>query len=116
MRDFTKYDVWNNSISLSVKIYSLTAKYPDEEKYGLVSQLRRASVSVPSNFAEGCSRSSEKELKRFIEISIGSTFELKTQLIISNKLGHLSERDFSSIIDDIDIIAKQLNSFRNKLN
>ncbi|MFH6985188.1 four helix bundle protein [Marinoscillum sp. 108] len=116
MRDFTKYDVWNNAISLSVKIYSLTANYPGEEKYGLVSQLRRASVSVPSNFAEGCSRSSEKDFKRFIEIAIGSAFELKTQLVISNKLGHLSERDFSSVIDDLDIIAKQLNSFRNKLN
>jgi four helix bundle protein len=67
-------------------VYEITQKFPSEEKFGLVSQLRRASVSVPSNIAEGYSRSSNKEYKRFVEIALVSIFELETQLIIAAKL------------------------------
>jgi four helix bundle protein len=67
-------------------VYEITQKFPSEEKFGLVSQLRRASVSVPANIAEGCSRSSNKEYKRFVEIALVSIFELETQLIIAAKL------------------------------
>lgn len=87
MRDYTKYEVWVDGIEISVRIYEITNSFPEHEKYGITSQLRRASVSISSNIAEGCSRSSEKDFKRFVEIALGSAFEVKRQLIISNKLG-----------------------------
>lgn len=115
MRDYTKYDIWIDGVDFSVKIYTVTKSFPEEEKFGLISQIRRASVSISSNFAEGCSRSSEKDFKRFIEISLGSAFETKTQLIISNKLGLLEGSDFADLITRLDKVSKQLNTLRNKL-
>lgn len=79
------------------QVYSITNKYPNEEKFGLVSQLRRASVSVPSNISEGASRSSSKERRRFYEIARSSLVELDTQLVISQTLGYLSEKDIEPI-------------------
>ena len=72
MRDFTKYEVWTDGIDLSVITYEITESFPDDEKFGISSQLRRAAISITSNFAEGCSRSSEKEFKRFVEIPLKS--------------------------------------------
>ncbi len=115
MRDFTKYDVWIEGIELSVKVYEITESFPDNEKFGISSQLRRAIVSISSNIAEGCSRSSENDFKRFVEISLGSAFEVKTQLIISNKLGYLKDDTLEELIIAIDKLSKQLNSLRNKL-
>lgn len=115
MRDYIKYDIWIDGIEISVKIYKLTESFPDDEKFGITSQLRRAAVSISSNFAEGCSRSSEKEFKRFVEISLGSVFEVKTQLIISNKLGFVNDNRLKELILILDKIGKQLNTLRNKL-
>jgi four helix bundle protein len=115
MRDYTKYDIWNDGIDISIVIYELTQSFPDDERFGLISQLRRAAVSISSNFAEGSSRSSEKDFKRYIEISLGSTFEVKTQLIIAQKLGYLDQKQLDEIVEKIDIIGKQLNALRNKL-
>lgn len=95
MRDFTKYDIWKDGIENSIKIYSLTKSFPDEEKFGMTSQIRRASISIASNFAGGCSRTSEKDFKRFLEVALGSAFELKTQLIISYKLKYIEEADLN---------------------
>ena len=86
MRDFTKYEVWVDGIEIAIEIYELTKGFPDDKKFGLIAQLRRASISISSNIAEGCSRSSEKDFKRFIETALGSAFEFKTPLIISFKL------------------------------
>lgn len=116
MRDFTKYDVWNSSIEFSLEVYNATSNFPGSEKFGLTNQLRRASISIPSNFAEGCSRSSEKDFKRFIELSLGSAFELKTQCILSNRLGYIQNDVFNDLVEKLDVISKQLNSLRNKLN
>ena len=113
MRDFLKYDIWKDGIETSTKIYSLTKSFPADEKFGITSQVRRASVSIVSNFAEGCS--SEKDFKRFIEIALGSAFELKTQLIIAGRLKYINEGDLNLLIESIDKSSKQLNSLRNKL-
>ena len=115
MRDYTKYDIWNDGIEISIKIYELTKSFPDEEKFGLTSQIRRASISISSNFAEGCSRTSEKDFKRFIEIALGSIFELKTQLTIANKLKFIQSKELEDMMELIDKCGKQLNTLRNKL-
>ena len=82
MNNFRKLIVWQKSIELMKDIYFLTKLLPKEEKYNLVNQLTRCAVSIPSNIAESCSRSSVKDFRRFIEISLGSAFELETQLVI----------------------------------
>jgi four helix bundle protein len=115
MRDFTKYDIWNESVELSVKIYSLTKDFPESEKFGLTSQIRRAAISIAANFAEGCSRSSEKDSARFLEIAVGSTFELKTLAIISNKIGYLNEGHCFNFISLLDQIAKRTTALKTKL-
>jgi len=89
MRDFKKLEIWKNGITIVKHVYSLVQKLPSEEKFGLKSQLSRAAISVPSNIAEGCSRNSEVEFKRFLEIALGSLFEVETQLIISEELKFL---------------------------
>ncbi|WP_420316825.1 four helix bundle protein [Ekhidna sp.] len=115
MRDFSKYDIWKDGIEISIKIYSLTKDFPGVEKFGMTSQIRRASISIPSNFAEGCSRSSEKDFKRFIEISLGSSFEIKTQLTIAERLNFLKEKEVMDFLLRLDKTSKQLNALRNKL-
>jgi four helix bundle protein len=87
----------------------VTQKFPSEEKFGLVSQLRRASVSIPSNIAEGNGRSSDKDYKRFVEMAYGSALELETQLIISVELNFIKEND--SIFKKLEQVKKLLSGF-----
>ncbi|SMD34317.1 four helix bundle protein [Reichenbachiella faecimaris] len=115
MRDYTKYQVWTDAVEFTVKIYTLTKSFPSDEKYGLISQMRRASVSISSNIAEGASRTSEKEFSRFIEISLGSAFELKTHMIVAEKLAYLDKEVFDKTIPELNEICKQLNGLRNSL-
>ena len=103
MRDFKKLEIWKNGITIVKHVYSLVQKLPSEEKFGLKSQLSRAAVSVPSNIAEGCSRNSEVEFKRFLEIAQGSLFEVETQLIISEELKFLDSDELKSIFELISI-------------
>lgn len=102
-------------MDLSVKVYEATSSFPDEEKYGLSSQIRRAVVSISSNIAEGSSRSSEKEFSRFLEIAQGSSFELKTQVLIYMKLGFIDRGLGGNLILDIENISKQISGLRNTL-
>ena len=115
MRDFTKYEVWKEAIKIAVDIYKLTKEIPSEEKYGLISQIRRATVSISSNIAEGCSRSSEKEFSRFIEISLGSLFEVKSQLLLSVELEFISSKEVEPTLANLDTLGKRLNALRSKL-
>jgi four helix bundle protein len=115
MRNFRKWDVYSNAKSCSILIYHLTKDFPDDEKFGLISQLRRASVSVVANIAEGASRSSEKNFKHFLSMSIGSSFEIEALLEISLELGYISVENFNDIIKKNEIIQKQLNAFISKL-
>ncbi|WP_248724671.1 four helix bundle protein [Seonamhaeicola sp. ML3] len=115
MRDFRKLDIWKNGIELVTQIYQLSDKLPSEEKFGLRSQITRAAVSVPSNIAEGCSRNSEVEFKRFLEIAIGSLFEVETQLVIAQKLKFIEEKELESIFTLVQKEAKMINSLINKI-
>ena len=109
-------DVWKRSIDLVLKIYELSQKLPSDEKFGLISQIKRASVSVPSNIAEGAGRSSTKEFIRFLDIANGSLSELETQLIIINRLGYFETEEI--IEEEIKPIRKMLyrltQSLKNK--
>ncbi len=116
MRNFRNLEIWKKSIELVQKVYKLTKKYPDEEKFGLISQMQRASVSISSNIAEGCSRNSEIEFKRFLEIAIGSAFELETQLIIASELDYHSISEQNEIAEDLNGIQKQINSLITKIS
>ncbi|MBN2572254.1 MAG: four helix bundle protein [Ignavibacteriales bacterium] len=113
MRNFRKYDIWNDGIELVKKIYKYTADFPKNEIFGLVSQMRRAAVSIPSNIAEGCSRNSDMEFKRFLEIAIGSAFELETQLLICDELKITKQR--AEFIDMLINIQKKINSLIKKI-
>lgn len=116
MHRFKNLEIWKASRILCATIYEVTSNFPENEKFGLTNQLRRASVSVPSNIAEGCSRSSNKDLSRFLEISIGSLYEIETQLLISFDLGYLNEEKLDKTISEIEIILKMIINFRKTVN
>lgn len=115
MKDYKKLKVWEKSIELVLKIYKLTGSFPASEQYGLTSQIRRCAVSIPSNIAEGSGRQSEGDFNHFLNISKGSSNEMETQLIISNKLGYLKDDDFGSCLSGIEEIQKMLAGLQRSL-
>ncbi|MDO9512217.1 MAG: four helix bundle protein [Bacteroidales bacterium] len=115
MRNFREYDIWQGSIKFAKEIHTLTSNFPSDEKFGLISQIRRASVSIASNIAEGSSRTSEKEFAHFLEIAIGSSFEVETQLFISKEIGYIKDSELTKSIKELHIIQKQINALRTKL-
>jgi len=100
--------VWQKSMVLAEVVYKLTSDFSENEKYGLVSQMRRCSVSIPSNIAEG-SRRTEKERINFLRTSFGSGSELETQLNLSNRLGFISEGDYNKTVEILSEVMKMLN-------
>ena len=116
MYAFEKLEVWQLSRSLVILVYKLIATFPPEEKYALCDQIRRAAVSVPSNIAEGGSRTYLKEQKHFIEIAYSSLMEVYCQLIIAVDLGYTTSEKIVEIKSHIDRIAKMLNALRTSLN
>ena len=113
---FRDLRVYQTSRDLVKTIYSVLDAYPSNEQYALCDQLRRASVSVPSNIAEGMSRSSDKEKAHFIEISYGSLMEVLCQMEISKELNYVTEEQMKDIENQITIIAKQLSKLRTTLS
>ncbi len=107
---FEKLDVWQDARKFVTEIYKISGTFPSEEKFGLCSQLQRASVSVVSNIAEGVSRQSDKEKIRFIEISYGSLMEVYCQLYISLDLKYLTIDQFETCKMRIDAIVRQLSA------
>lgn len=116
MNNYKELDVWKRSIKLAVVIYKLTAVLPVEEKFGLVSQIRRCAVSVPSNIAEGSGRKTNKEFSQYLSIAYGSLCELDTQVIISKELGYLKENDDEIIEKEIGELQKMIFSLINKFS
>lgn len=115
MHNLKELKIWHKAVELATDVYRLTADFPKEEKYGLISQIRRSAVSISSNIAEGAGRNSEKEFSHFLGISNGSSYELQTQLIISRNLGIVNS-ELESILDQIDQIQKMNYSLQQKLN
>ncbi len=115
MNNFRELKVWQKSISIVVKIYEHTKKFPSDERFNLVSQMQRAATSIPSNISEGAGRNSNKSFKYFLTISIGSAHELETQIIISNKLRYLSNENCELLITELTEIQKMLYSLHGVL-
>ena len=109
MQDFRNLQVWKKSHEFTLKIYKLSQSFPKEETYGLTSQLRRASTSIPTNIAEGCVKNTNPEYSRFLYISLGSMAELETQLIIATNLKYISSSKYELIINDLTDIRKMLS-------
>ena len=115
MRDFRKYDIWKDSMEIVDEIYILVEDFPNTERYGLSSQITRSPVSIPSNIAEGASINSEKEFARFLEIALGSTFELETQLIITERIKYLSVSHLEESILNLTSLQKRIYALRRKI-
>ena len=109
MRNFRNYKIWTESISFTTKIYKIVSNFPSFERYGLGDQLRRASVSIPSNIAEGAARDSEREFIHYLNISLGSAFEVETQLQIAYNLEYISHETFDMLLAQLHLIEKQIN-------
>ena len=116
MRNFKELRIWQKGMDIAVNCFRLTEEFPKEEKFGLSIQITRAGVSIPSNIAEGSSRSSEKDYARFIEISMGSSYELETQLLIAQRLSYGNQSLLSQTITDVNDEQKMLMGFGSKLN
>ena len=116
MKNFKELRIWQKGMDIAVNCFKITEEFPKEEKFGLNIQITRAGVSIPSNIAEGSSRSSEKEYARFIEISMGSSYELETQLLIAQRLSYGNQSLLGQTIADVNDEQKMLMGFGNKLN
>ena len=109
--------IWQKGIELTEKVYQLVKSFPNEELYALTSQIKRCTISIPSNIAEGYGRKYTKNYIQFLRISRGSLFELETQLIIANKLNYITDKEIAdTIFNLIEEEGKMLNSFIKKLD
>jgi four helix bundle protein len=116
MRDFKQLRIWQKGLDIAFRCFKLTDSFPIEEKFGLVSQMNRAAISIPSNIAEGSSRISQKDYSRFLAIALGSCFELETQVLISEGLGLGQKDHLSELLFEIREEQKMLTGFMLKLN
>lgn len=115
MTSYKELIVWQKSYQLAVLIYKITRTFPKEETYGLVSQITRSAISIPSNIAEGYSRHRKLEYLQFLHIAYGSAAELETQLILSKDLGYLSAGNFTSAQNLLSEVMKMLNAIILKI-
>jgi len=106
MHKFTELKIWNKAMDLTTEVYKTTAKFPTEEKYGLISQMRRCAVSIPSNIAEGAGRNTNGEFRQFLGYANGSSFELQTQLILSNRLQLIDDVSIIPLLREVDELQK----------
>ncbi|OEK04417.1 four helix bundle protein [Roseivirga misakiensis] len=111
MRDFKQLEVWKRGHNMALSVFKMTSVFPSNEKFGLVSQMRRSSQSIPTNLAEGCGRESQKELVRFCNIGMGSASELEYQLLLIKDLEFITTDEYEQSIDELVILKKQLNAF-----
>jgi len=115
MKAFRQLQVWQKAHSIVLEIYQVTVDFPMEERFGLISQIRRASISVPANIAEGCGRGSDAELAHFLQIAMGSASELEYHLLLSNDLSYLNAMEYERIAALVVEVKKMLSSFIKKL-
>ena len=115
MHNFEKLIFWQKSIELAKQIYFCCQNISSDEKFGLISQMKRSAVSIPSNIAEGSGRNSNKEFNHFLAVALGSAFELQTQLILTKELQLLEPGLCNELLSDLVEIQKMIYAFKNKL-
>lgn len=115
MRDFRTLKVWENAHYLTLEIYKATATFPRNELYGLTSQMRRSSVSIPANIAEGCGRGSNSDLARFLQIAFGSASELEYHLLLAHDLGFIDDITHGQLTTQVTEIKRMLSSLIKKV-
>ena len=114
MHDFKKFNVWQKVRVFTKDIYSISKSFPDDEKFGLTSQLRRATISITNNIAEGCGRNTDKQLVQFLQYAHGSAVEVENVLILAADLEFISNADFQNLNDQLIPIQKMLFTLINK--
>ena len=115
MHNFRNLKVWEKSIDFAVECYKSTANFPSEEKFGLISQIRRAAVSVPANIAEGAGRNTDGEFNQFLGNAKGSSFELETLFIIAEKVEILPKQEFDQKLLEVQEIQKMLTGLQKSV-
>ena len=113
--NFEKLDSWQHAVDLAEQVYCLTDEFPQNEKFGLSSQMRRAAISVSSNVADGCSRSSRADFARFVEIATGSVFEIVSQSVLAKRKGLITEREFNHLYAVCETQSRMLSGLRRSL-
>ena len=115
IKNFRELDVWQMGKDICLLVYKITGKFPKNEMYGIVSQMRRAAISVPSNIAEGFNRYHNKEFRQFLYIALGSCAELETQLEITHELKYFNADEYKILQDKLVLLSKMLRNFIKKL-
>ncbi len=115
MNSFRELIVWQKSMDFVTEVYNVTKDFPKEEQFGLSAQMRRAAVSIPSNISEGYGRKSQGDFGRFLAYSIGSDYELQTQIEVSRNIGFLESEKCSLLIERLEEIARMLKSLKSKI-
>ncbi len=115
MHNYKNLHIWQDGIKLARRIYELTSSFPANEKYGIVSQMTRAAVSVPSNIAEGAGRSSNKDFANFLSIAIGSIFELHTQVVICGQIGFLDTETVQQLEKQTFTLQQQILTYKQRI-
>ena len=116
MHNYKNLKIWHEAMDLVTEVYSLTKKFPEQERYGLTSQLQRAAVSIPSNIAEGTSRVSQKEFKHFLSISLGSSYEVGTQIELAKRFSIIDQQKAEEILTELDQVEKMIIGFMKSLH
>ncbi|MCI0334347.1 MAG: four helix bundle protein [Planctomycetes bacterium] len=115
MQDFRNLDVWKKSHELMLAVYRASRSFPDDERFGLTSQLRRATASIPANLAEGCGRGSDADFGRFVQNAMGSSSEVEYHFLLARDLTYLNAEDYAKLNDDVTRIKRMLASLLRKI-
>lgn len=115
MGRFENLEVWKKAHAVVLKTYGATAAFPNEERYGLTSQIRRSAASIPANIAEGCGHNRDTELARFIGYAVGSSNELEYHLLLARDLGYLEQSTYSTLIDSVREVGRMLSSLLTRV-
>ncbi len=115
MQDFRNLEVWNKSHELTLDVYRATQSFPDDERYGLTSQLRRGAASIPANLAEGCGRGSDADFGRFVQNAMGSSSETEYHFLLAKDLGYLHMDPYTKLNDEVTRIKRMLASLLRKV-
>ena len=115
MHNIKELKIWHKAIDLAVVIYDVTALFPQEEKYGLITQMRRCSVSISSNISEGAGRNTKGEFVQFLGVANGSTYELQTQVVIAKRLEFIESDTAAVLLDKLDELQKMIYKLQHKI-